>query len=255
MKRYERYVAIGDSTTEGLDDPDGRGGYRGWADRFAEHVARHQGGLLYANLAVRGRSTKAIRDTQLEAALALKPDLATVVVGMNDLIRPTMDLSAVVGTLDELQRALAGAGATVLTFTLPDLSPIVPLARVVRERTRRLNDAFREVAARNGARLLDLAAHPLTSDPRLWAPDRLHANPLGHERIGLGLAHALGIPVGNAWEAPLPPAPPRSWRALLEAEAHWVGEHLWPWVVRHVRGRSSGDGVTAKRPVLTPVAF
>jgi len=39
MRRFERYVALGDSTTEGLEDPDGRGGYRGWADRLAERVA------------------------------------------------------------------------------------------------------------------------------------------------------------------------------------------------------------------------
>ena len=33
---FRRFVAIGDSTTEGMDDPDGSGGYRGWADRLAE---------------------------------------------------------------------------------------------------------------------------------------------------------------------------------------------------------------------------
>lgn len=253
MRTFERYVAIGDSTTEGLDDPDGRGGYRGWANRLAEHLARHQGRLLYANLAIRGKSTRQIRDEQLEAALALKPDLATVVVGMNDLVRPTMDLDAVVGALDDMQRAFVGIGCTVLTFTLPDLSPIVPLARFVRERTKRLNEGFRAVAARHGAVLVDLAAHPLTADRRLWAPDRLHANTLGHERIGHALARALGVPGDDAWNQPLPPQPPRSWREVLDAEAYWAREHLFPWAVRHVRGRSMGDGITAKRPHLTPV--
>src|SRR5688500_3885105 len=113
MKRFERYAAIGDSTTEGLDDPDGRGGYRGWADGLAERLAAHQGGLLYANLAVRGLTSRQIREQQLEAALALKPDLATVVVGMNDLIRPGSDLDGVAADLEHMARALAGAGATM----------------------------------------------------------------------------------------------------------------------------------------------
>ena len=89
MARFDRYVAIGDSTAEGLDDPDGRGGYRGWADRLAERIARDQGGLLYANLALRGRRTREVLDEQLEKALAMRPDLALVVAGTNDLLRPT----------------------------------------------------------------------------------------------------------------------------------------------------------------------
>ena len=59
-RRFERYVAIGDSSTEGLDDPDGRGGYRGWSRRLAERIARAQGTLLYANLGVRGLTTRQI---------------------------------------------------------------------------------------------------------------------------------------------------------------------------------------------------
>ena len=73
---FERYVALGDSSTEGLDDPDGRGGYRGWSDRLGERIARAQGSLLYANLAVRGRTAREVREEQLEQGLALRPDLA-----------------------------------------------------------------------------------------------------------------------------------------------------------------------------------
>lgn len=255
MRRFERYVAIGDSTTEGLDDPDGRGGYRGWADRLAERVARHQGGLLYANLAVRGLQARQIREQQLAAALALKPDLVTVVVGMNDLIRPSFDQAAVIGDLAGVMEPLRDAGATLLTFTLPDLSPIVPIARLVRERTHRLNEAFRQTAARFGALLLDLAAHPLTSDGRLWAPDRLHANSLGHQRIGHALARTLGVPGDDSWAEPLPPRAPPTLADLARAELEWARGYLLPWVVRHVTGRSSGDGISAKRPSLAPVAY
>ena len=54
---WSRFVAIGDSFTEGVGDPeaDSPGGLRGWADRFAEVLAEHNSDLAYANLAVRGK--------------------------------------------------------------------------------------------------------------------------------------------------------------------------------------------------------
>lgn len=58
---FARYVALGDSSTEGIDDPDGAGGYRGWSQRLAERIAATQGGLHYANLAVRGLTTAQVR--------------------------------------------------------------------------------------------------------------------------------------------------------------------------------------------------
>ena len=80
--RFQRYVALGDSTTEGLEDPyeDGSG-YRGWADRLAEALAAANPELTYANLAIRGRKVPQIRAEQLEPALALRPDLASIVGG------------------------------------------------------------------------------------------------------------------------------------------------------------------------------
>ena len=110
MRRFERYVAIGDSTVEGLDDPDGRGGYRGWANRLAERIARDQGGLRYANLAVRGRKTREVLDEQLEAALAMKPGLAAVVSGT--ITRPWL---ATTTTADDGKRTAMYAGVASTT--------------------------------------------------------------------------------------------------------------------------------------------
>lgn len=251
---YRRYVAIGDSTTEGLDDPDGRGGYRGWANRFAEHVAAAQGGLLYANLAVRGRQTRRILDEQLEPALALEPDLATAVAGTNDLLRRRFDAARVGADLAAMLGALTGTGATVLTFTLPDMSAVAPLARRLASRARALNDAIRTAARDTGALLLDLDAYPMASDPRLWSIDRLHANSLGHERIGAALAWRLGLAgTDDSWTRPLAPEPQRSRVQRLAAEAAWIRQFLLPWLWRHARGRSSGDGRLPKRPRLEPV--
>lgn len=252
-RRFERYVAIGDSSTEGLDDPDGVGGFRGWANRLAERIATAQGSLLYANLAVRGRRTRQILEEQLALATAMRPDLVTLFSGTNDVVALRFDPDAFETDMEQMQRALVEGGATVLTFTLPDLTPVMPMARWLRPRLRALNQSLRMVSARTGAILVDFAAHPVASDPRLWSEDRLHANAVGHARIAAALADALGLPDSDGtWTHPLPAAAARTGRERLAAEISWARGYLVPWVWRHLRGRSSGDGLHPKRPLLTP---
>lgn len=251
---FARYVALGDSSTEGLDDPDGRGGYVGWADRLAAAVAATSPDLQYANLGVRGRLAGEVRAEQLAPALALQPDLATVFAGVNDLLRPSCDLDRVVGEVEAMFAALVGAGATVLTITTPDPSTVMPLARPLRGRVAGFNDRLRAAAARTGVLVADVGAHPVARDPRLWSDDRLHANTLGHTRIAAALAEQLGLPdSSSAWAEPLPPGPVRRPADIARAEAVWLRTHFAPWVRRRARGRSSGDEVVAKRPAYGPV--
>jgi lysophospholipase L1-like esterase len=251
---FARYVAIGDSSTEGLDDPDGRGGYHGWANRLAAHLAAAQAPpLLYANLGIRGRSTRRIRDEQLGPALAMRPDLVTLFSGTNDVVALRFDADTVAHDVEHMQRTLIGGGAAVLGFTLPDLSRFTPLARPIAGRIRSLNHALRRASASSGAILVDFAAHSVGSDPRLWSPDRLHANSDGHARIAAALAGALGLPTDDSWAIPLPALPPRPWGTAIAAEVRWGYHYFLPWVWRHLRGRSSGDGRGPKRPTLTPV--
>ena len=254
IRQFHRYVAIGDSSTEGLDDPDGQGGYRGWANRLAERLAEAQGGVLYANLGVRGRRTREIRDEQLATALGLQPDLATLFCGTNDVVRRRFDPAELGADVELMQRALVDQGATVLTFTLPDLTPVMPIARWIVPRVVALNESLRRASAASGAILVDVARHPVASDPRLWSEDRLHANALGHGRIAEALAHALGLPgAGSSWSAPLPPMPAPTVGGILKAEWSWIRRYLGPWMWRHLRGRSSGDGLGPKRPALRPM--
>ena len=135
--------------------PDGT--YRGWADRLAERLTQDNPDLLYANLAVRGRRTYQVREEQLGPALALEPDIATVVAGLNDLLHRRYDPDATAGDLEAMLSTLQRHGATVMTFTLPDLGSVVPLARIVRPRLHAYNEAIREIAGRTGAIVLDLA--------------------------------------------------------------------------------------------------
>lgn len=249
---YARYVALGDSQTEGLCDGDEP--YRGWADRLAEHLAAAGPGLRYANLAVRGRLAAQIRAEQLEPALALEPDLATVVAGMNDMLRPKFDAARVADELEAMFAALTGAGAAVATMTFPNIARIVPITRPLLPRVLELNERITAAAARHGVTVFDTFSYDVTTDARLWHTDRLHANPLGHELIAAGMAHTLGLPGSSAaWSEPLPALPRPGRLQSAKAEAVWLATFLGPWIGRRLRGRSSGDGRAAKRPELTPL--
>ncbi|GAA4949376.1 SGNH/GDSL hydrolase family protein [Streptomonospora halophila] len=251
---YRRYVAVGDSQTEGLNDGDETTGYRGWADRLAEALAAQEPGFTYANLAVRGRRAAGVRAEQTAPALALAPDLVTVMAGMNDLVRPGYDAAATAAELDAMLAAFTDSGATAVTFTFPDVSSLAPLVRHLRPRVLDFNDRLRTMADRRGAVLVDTFPYPVTTDPRLWSADRIHAAPLGHARIAAATAHALGVPGSDgSWADPLPPLPAlEPWRRA-GAEAAWAAAFLGPWLLRRLRGRSSGDGRSAKRPGLLPL--
>lgn len=249
--RFERYVALGDSSTEGLEDPDGAGGYRGWANRLAERVAQAQGGLLYANLGVRGKRSRDIREEQLGSALALKPNLTTLFAGSNDLLERRFDAGKLEAELRCMMTALVREKAVVLTFTLPDLTGVMPIGRFLAPRVRAMNEAIREAAAATGARLIDFASYPVGSDPRLWSADRFHVNAEGHARIAAALAQALGLPgTDDTWQQPMPARNARSrWTCMVESWL-WYRHHLLNrvWPASSVEGQSG-----PKRPRLEVV--
>ncbi|MGW2716471.1 SGNH/GDSL hydrolase family protein [Streptomyces sp. NPDC001492] len=252
---YLRYVAVGDSQTEGVGDGDDVRGLRGWADRLAEQIAKESPGLLYANLAVRGRLVGQVRAEQLAPAVELRPDLATVVAGLNDVLRPRFDADEAAGHLEAMFAALTGQGARVATVTFPDPGRLVPAARPLAPRVLALNARIREAARRHGVAVADSWPHQAVTDPRMWSPDRLHASPRGHALIAAAVAHALDLPGSDdSWTRPLlPEATARTGLRAVGAELSWAGAFLGPWIVRRVRGRSSGDGRRPKRPALLPV--
>ncbi|MFI6865614.1 SGNH/GDSL hydrolase family protein [Nocardia sp. NPDC050406] len=250
---FTRFVALGDSQTEGIGDPDGTGGHRGWADRLAERLAAADARVQYANLAVRGRLAAQIRSEQLAPAVALRPDLATVMAGMNDLVRPVFDMAATLTDIEAMVTGLRATGAEVVTFTYPDIGAITPIARPLSGRIRAMNAAMRVLAARHGVTLVDFEPVAATTHRLVWAEDRLHLSPLGHELVARAVADTLGIPGADAsWRQPLPVAN-LGLDALIATEWRWAAHHFAPWVVRRVRGRSRGEQVYAKRPTLLPV--
>ena len=251
MTLFHRYVALGDSGTEGVgDEPYPDGTERGWADRLAESLAEANPQLLYANLAVRGRRIFEVHEQQLDPALALQPDLATVVAGINDLLRSNFELDSCVAHMDEMLRELSAIGAIVVTATFPDVSPINPMGRLVRKRLHRFNAALRDVAASRGALLVEAEDFPILTDKVMWCDDRLHLSPVGHRSLAAATARTLGLAhVDETLPTPMGPQ-----RRRLTEELRWARTFLVPWIHRRLTGRSSGDGRFAKRPELQPLA-
>jgi lysophospholipase L1-like esterase len=245
---WSRYVAIGDSFTEGIGDPEpaSPGGHRGWADRVAEVLSTQSEDFAYANLAIRGRLLQQISDEQVDAALALNPDLISVSAGGNDILRPGTDPDDIALRFESMIERLRRDHATVVMFNGPDIG-MTPVLRRVRGKLAIYNENLRAIALRHDCIVADMWALRELADPRMWAPDRLHFSPVGHHTVALMVLDALNVE--NDLE-PLKPGalPPTTWRQARVEDAVWAREHLVPWVLRRVRGRSSGDEILPKRP-------
>ncbi len=243
--RWRSFVALGDSLTEGLCDasrmPSGQ--FRGWADRLAELLAgtTEEGPFRYANLAVRSRRVRHLIDEQIPAALALKPDLVSILIGANDLVGPAPVLPALVAEVESAVRAVRRTGADVLLVTT--FLPRRPAARIFARRFAAYNVHLRRIAAEQGAILLDLEAVGEIGEAPMWADDLVHLSSAGHRLVAYRGAEALGVPDARALLG-------------LDEALHaddverprgtWLTRDALPWVWRRVRGRTAGDGIVAK---------
>jgi lysophospholipase L1-like esterase len=245
---WSRYVAIGDSFTEGIGDPEPRspGGHRGWADRVAEVLSDQTDDFAYANLAIRGRLLGQILGEQLEPALELSPDLVTISAGGNDLLRPGSDPDDLANRFEAGLARLSEAGATVVMFNGADIGATPVLGRI-RGKVAIYNENLRTLAQKYDAIVADMWALRELSDPRMWAPDRLHLSPVGHHTVARMVLTALDVE--NDLEPYKPePLPSVSWRRARRDDIVWARAYFGPWIVRRLRGKSSGDGISAKRP-------
>ncbi|ORA75600.1 SGNH/GDSL hydrolase family protein [Mycobacterium heidelbergense] len=251
---YRRYVAIGDSQTEGLWDGDDAVGLLGFADRLATVIDSLYPGLQYANLAIRGKRMGDVLREQVPRTLAMRPDLITVCAGMNDVIQPGRSFGRALIDLEHVHAALAGSGATVVTTTFPNVAQFLPLGRIVSSRLTRINDAIAAAAARYGFRLVDLYGAASMRDVDTWAVDRVHASTKGHILFAAAAAEALNLPGSNHdWANASGDPMWLSFPSGAYEQLRWAHDSFVPWIWRRLRGRSSADGRSPKRPLLEPL--
>lgn len=250
---WRRYIALGDSFTEGVGDPEPSlpGGNRGWADRVAEVLSQGVRDFAYANLAVRGKLIEQIIAEQMDAAVALQPDLVTISAGGNDVIRPGTDPDAIAKRFEYAVSRLGATGATVVVFTGVDVG-FSPVFRRIRGKVAIYNENVRAIAEKHDAIVADMWALKAVQDSRFWADDRLHPNALGHHEIARMVLRALNVP-GTLTPMQPGPVPAATWRQARTEDLVWAREYLVPWVLRRIRHVSSGDNLSAKRP--EPVTF
>lgn len=248
---YRRYVALGDSFTEGVGDPDPTrpNEVRGWADRVAEQLGHQQSDFTYANLAIRGRKLRQITTEQIDPAVALEPDLVTIYAGANDVLRPKVDLDGLGQVYDEAIAKLAATGARVLMWTAFDPGDSATY-KLLRGRFALYSEIVREVADRHGASIVDFWRLREYRDWGYWDEDRMHMGAPGHQRMAIEVLDTLGIAHNLT---PLVPAvrEQRPVREQLLEHADWVRTSAMPWVHRRLTGRSSGDGMSPRFPTLT----
>ena len=239
-------MAIGDSFTEGVGDEAADGTPRGWADRVAGGLATGLGRpVQYANLAIRGRLLAPIIDEQLDAALNLTPTptLLSLNGGGNDMMRPGTDLDQLIGLTEDVIRRCAEAGVPLLLLSGADPSKGLPFGAKIHAKGEILTAALHELTAEKDLTFVDaFNDRELRDRAEYWSPDRLHLAPIGHARVAGLVLTALGVPVPDTIAPTLAAA-----RGPV-AEARYYRQHVLPWVVRPVRGRSSGDGRVAKYP-------
>ncbi|MFF5976016.1 SGNH/GDSL hydrolase family protein [Streptomyces sp. NPDC012769] len=228
-----RFVVLGDSLSEGVGDPVGAR-WRGWAALLAEGLRPGGEGVVFTNLAISGAQSRDVAEIQLPRALALRPQLASVVVGVNDTLRRTFDIGPLARRLDRVCGELSATGTVLLTACLPDpgrmLGLPAALARPLARRQRAVNAVVHALSARYGAVHLHLDDPGWTEDRTLWSADRLHPGERGHRAVAAafhrllhdrGLAH--GTPPSREPEQP----PPTRTDALL-----WLATAGTAWVVR-----------------------
>ncbi|MFD9906022.1 SGNH/GDSL hydrolase family protein [Streptomyces sp. NPDC059063] len=268
------YVALGDSLTAGVGDPVA-GGWRGWAALLAASLGAPGQTVEFHNVAANGAQTWDVLHRQTPAALALRPGLVSVVVGVNDTLRRTFDLPAVAARLDEVYGAFTAGGAVLLTACLPDPGAMLglpgALGRPLARRQRAVNAVVHALSERHGALHLHAAGEEWVRDRTLWSADRLHPGERGH-RVFAARFHALlaaeglalGTAPGCAPEQPVPTASESLWW-LATAGTGWVARRctdLLPQLlglavteVRHwARGTSGGLDVRATHAVTAALA-
>jgi lysophospholipase L1-like esterase len=191
---WRRYVTIGDSVTEGLGDPVEGYPNMAWAEAIAQAFKQLHPDFAFLNLGKRYLTARQVRETQIQPALDFEPDLTTVLAGGNDLGDP-FDPEGIERELNTMVADLIDTGATVSTFSMPD---VVRCGRYPKQMAEVLGPRIaihREISVRIAERydtvFFDYFNHPMSADPSVVSDDLLHPNMRGHAIVADLALHGL----------------------------------------------------------------
>jgi acyl-CoA thioesterase-1 len=181
------YVALGDSTVEGIGATSAATNY---PSRIAERLRAHYPQTRLYNLGVAGATAGDVVATQLERAVALRPALVTLSIGPNDV---TLGVAAeeYARNVDRILRTLHDrTSAVTVVNLLPDLAitprfASSPRRAEVGRRAAELNTNLAVAARRVGAEIVDLYTYSRSEVPRhpeLVASDGYHPSDAGYAR-------------------------------------------------------------------------
>ncbi|MFD5080205.1 SGNH/GDSL hydrolase family protein [Streptomyces sp. NPDC058371] len=239
--RALRFVALGDSLTQGVGDPVGEG-WRGWAALLAGGLApvdapvdaAVDAAVEFTNLAASGAQTRDVLERQTPAGLALRPDIVSVVIGVNDTLRCTFDIHAVAERLDTVYSAFRAQDAVLITACLPDPGATLglpgALARPLARRQRAVNAVVHALSERHGAVHLHASEGEWLTDRAMWSADRLHPGERGHRQLAVRF-HAVLTEAGLA-NGPAPSAEPEFPAPTRSAGLWWLATAGTGWVAR-----------------------
>jgi lysophospholipase L1-like esterase len=188
---WRRFAVLGDSVVE---QPGG------FAELVRDELAATRPELAFVNLGRRDLRVAEVHATQLAPALAFRPDLALVVCGANDAMRPGYEAraEAVDASLTALIRPLQRAGALVITVSVFVMReyPRLPawLGPGFSRRMALLARHTTALAARLATVHVDLAEHPaIDRGDTLTGDDGLHGNAHGHTLAAAELIRRLSM--------------------------------------------------------------
>lgn len=194
-------VLLGDSGPFGVGDPLPDGGWRGFGPLLRESLGGPDT-VRYTNTAVLGARMACVRWWQLPDALREAPDVAVLMVGMNDTLRSDFDSDQLRADYEAVVGQLRAIGCTVLAVRFHDHSQVFwlpgPLRRALRRRIAELNAVIDAVVARHRIDCLDLHSMPGGYERSAWSIDRLHPSELGHRLLAhhfSGMLEAQGFHV------------------------------------------------------------
>ena len=144
--RWRRFVALGDSFTEGLDDPypdggvprlggTGRRGARrrwGWDGSVGGGRRRRGDDLQLREPGDPGAALRPGGDEQVPAALVMRPELISFAAGGNDVLRPKFDGPALMARFDSVVAGCVRPARTCVLFRFADMRERLPARRLVR---------------------------------------------------------------------------------------------------------------------------